>query len=73
MRAAGPEAAGLSANSAIGTQLRDPINSGLTRRRLTVKMDAVAESRRNPVGRHQIPPECVENERADAGRAEPIK
>ena len=33
-----PCAGGLSAVSAIGTQLRDPLNSGLTRWRLTVKM-----------------------------------
>ena len=31
-----PSASGLSAVNAIGRQLRDPINSGLTRRRLTV-------------------------------------
>ena len=31
-----PCAGGLSAVNAIGTQLRDPIDSGLTRRRVTV-------------------------------------
>ena len=36
-------------------------------------MDAVAKSKRNPVSKHQIPPECVENGRADAGRAEPVE
>ena len=46
-------AGGLSAGNAIGTQLRDLINPGLTRWRLTVYVDAVAESRRNPARRHQ--------------------
>ena len=32
----GPCAGGLLAVNAIGTQLRDPINSGLTRRRMVV-------------------------------------
>ena len=36
------------------TQLRDPINSGLTRWRLRVYMDAVVESGRNPVSKRQI-------------------
>ena len=31
-----PRAGGLSAVNAIGTQLRDPINSGLTRRRMAI-------------------------------------
>ena len=44
----------------IGTQLRDPINSGLTRWRLTVQMDAAAESGRNPVGKHHIKPKYRE-------------
>ena len=36
--------------NAIGTQLRDPINSGLTRWRMAVSiMDAAAELGRNPV------------------------
>ena len=38
--------------NAIGTQLRDPLNSGLTRWRMAVineKMDAAAELGRNPV------------------------
>ena len=43
--------------NAIGTQLRDPINSGLTRWRMAVikeSMDAAAELGRNPVSKHQI-------------------
>ena len=48
-----PCAGGLSAVNAIGTHLRDPINSGLTRRRtmaiINEKMDAAAELGRNPV------------------------
>ena len=56
-----PCAGRLSAVNAIGTQLRDLINAGLTRWRLAVEiMDAVAESGRNPVNKHQIQPECVE-------------
>ena len=46
---------GLSAVNAIGTQLRDPVHSGLARWRLTVYMDAVIV-----LG--------VENEWANAGR-----
>ena len=54
--------------NAIGTQLRDPINSGLTRWRMVVsKMDAAAELERNPVSKHQIRPEDGD-EQADAGR-----
>ena len=43
--------------NAIGTQLRDPINSGLTRWRMAVLnkyMDAAAELGRNSVSKHQI-------------------
>ena len=55
--------------NAIGRQLHDPINSGLSRWRLTSYVDAVVESGRNPVSKHQIQPECgVENEQAHAGR-----
>ena len=45
--------------NAIGTQLRDPINSGLARWRMVVQivMDAAAELRRNSVSKHQIQPE----------------
>ena len=56
--------------NAIGTQLRDPINSGLTRWRLAVlsiTIDAAAEIGRNPVCKHQIQPEYGD-EQADAGR-----
>ena len=40
-----PCTSGLSAVNAIGTQLRDPTNSGLTRWRLSVKMDAVEQTK----------------------------
>ena len=56
--------------NAIGTQLRDPMNSGLTRWRIVVlnkSMDAAAELESNPVSKHQIPPEYGD-EQADAGR-----
>ena len=49
--------------NAIGTQLRDPINSGLT----PWRMDATVELGRNPVSKHQIQPEYGD-EQADAGR-----
>ena len=55
---------------AIETQLRDPINSGLTRRRMEVLskyMDAAAVLGRNPVSKHQIQPE-YRDDQADAGR-----
>ena len=45
---------------AISTQLREPINSGLTRWRMAVLnelMDAVAERGRNPGSNDQIQPE----------------
>ena len=57
--------------NAIGMQLRDPINSGLTRWPMAVRnilMDAAAELGRNPVSKHQIQPEYGD-EQADAGRA----
>ena len=61
--------------NAIGAQLRDPINSGLTQWRLAVlniKLDAAAEIGRNPVCKHQIQPEYGD-EQADAdGTAEPV-
>ena len=57
--------------NAIGAQLRDPINSGLTQWRLAVLniiMDAAgAEIGRNPVCKYQIQPEYGD-EQADAGR-----
>ena len=63
-----PCASGLSTVNAIGTHLRDPINSGLTRWRMAVsKLDAAAELGRNPVSKHQIQPEYG-NRQADAGR-----
>ena len=61
-------AGGLSAVNAIDTQLRDPINSRLTRWRMAVsQMDAAAELGRNPVSKHQIQPEYGD-EQTDAGR-----
>ena len=56
--------------NAIGTQLRDPIYSGLARWRMAVLdkyMDAAAKLGRNPVSKHQIQPEYGD-EQADAGR-----
>ena len=56
--------------NAIGTQLRDPINSGLARWRMAVLnkyMDTAAELGRNPGSKHQIQPEYGD-EQADAGR-----
>ena len=53
--------------NAIGTQLRDPINSGLTRWRMAVS-DASTELGRNPVvSKDQIQPEHGD-EQADGGR-----
>ena len=49
--------------NAIGTQLRDQINSGLT----LWQMDATAELGRNPVSKHQIQLEYGD-EQTDAGR-----
>ena len=54
----------------IATQLRDPINSGLTRWRMAAlnkKIDAAAELGRSPVSKHKIQPE-YRDEQADAGR-----
>ena len=54
--------------NAIGTQLRDPINSGLTRWRMGASyMDAAAELGRNMVSKYPVQPE-YEDEQADAGR-----
>ena len=56
--------------NAIGTQLRDPINSGLTRWRMVVLnkyMDAAAGLGRDPASKYQTQPEYG-NEQADAGR-----
>ena len=62
-----PCAGGLSGVNAIGTQLRDPINSGLTRLVMAVSsMDAAAELGRNPVStRFSL---SMENEQAYVGR-----
>ena len=67
-----PCAGGLSAVNAMGTQLRDPINSGLTRWRMAVlnkyMEDAAAEFGRNPVAsKHRILPEYGD-EQTHAGR-----
>ena len=65
-----PCAGELSAVNAIGTQLRDTINLGLTRWRMAVQnkyMDAAAELGRNSISKHQIQPEYGD-EQADAGR-----
>ena len=52
--------------NAIGTHLRGPINSGLTRWRMAVSiMDAAAELGRNLASKHQIQPEYGD-EQADA-------
>ena len=66
----GPIESAVFSVNAIGTQLRDPINSGLTRWRMAVlneKMAAAAELGRNPVSKHQIELEYGD-EQADAGR-----
>ena len=65
-----PCASGLSAVNANGMQLRDPINSGLTRWRMAVSnklLDAADELGRKPVSKHQIKPEYGD-EQTDAGR-----
>ena len=56
--------------NAIGTQLRDSINSGLTQWRKAVLnkyMDAAVELGKNPVSKHEIQP-GYGDEQADAGR-----
>ena len=56
--------------NAIGTQLRDPINSGLAQWCMAVineSIDAAAKLGRNLVSKHQIQPEYGD-EQADAGR-----
>ena len=46
-------ACGLSVVNTIGTQLRDPINSGLTQwRMVALKKKFAAELGRNPVSKH---------------------
>ena len=55
--------------NAIGTQLRDPINSRLTQWRMAPvsKMDAAAELGRNPESKHQMIQPEYGDEQADAG------
>ena len=56
--------------NAIGTQMRDPINSGLIQWRIVVlnkQMETAGELGRNPVSKHQIQP-AYGDEQADAGR-----
>ena len=53
--------------NAIGTHLRDPIISGLTRWRMVVLKYAAAELGKNLVSKHQIQPEYG-YEQAGAGR-----
>ena len=63
-----PCARRISAVSAIGSQLRDPIHSGLTQWRMAVLneyMDAAPELGRNPVSKHQIQPAYVPPKRFD--------
>ena len=55
-----PCASGLSAVNTIGTQVRD------------TPMDAVAESWRNPVSKHQIRPEYRDRMPTRDGTAEPV-
>ena len=55
--------------NAIGTQLRDPINLGLTRWRMAVsQMDAAAELGRNPVSKHHMEMSRLTRD----GTAEPV-
>ena len=58
----------------ISTQLRDPRNSGLTRGRMAVKKIKWTPPRnfgKNPVSKHQIQPECGD-EQAEDGTVEPV-
>ena len=59
--------------NAIGTHLRDPMDSGLTRWRMAVlnkQMDAAAELGRSPVSKHQIHMEM--SRLTQDGTAEPV-
>ena len=59
---------GLSAVNAFGMQLRGLIKLGTNPMAVGgIKMDAAAESGRSPVSKHQIQPECGDNEQADTG------
>ena len=60
--------------NAIGTKLRDPIHSGLTRWRMAILnkyMDAVAELGRNPVSKHHIQPEYGDEQAGWRGTGSP--
>ena len=60
--------------NAIGTQLRDPRNSGLTRWRMAVlnkQIDVAAEVGRNPGGKHQISLSMEMSRLTRDGTAEP--
>ena len=67
----------IPAVNAIGMDLRDPINPGLTRSRKAVqkkkkKMDTAAELGRNPVSKHQIQPEYELSRLTRDGTAKPV-
>ena len=66
----GPCAGGLSAVNAIGTQLRDPINSALTQWRMAVQINKWTPPRKSrgiPLVSTRFSP-SMGNEQADAGR-----
>ena len=61
--------------NAIGTQLRDPINSGLTRWRMVVlnkQMDAAAELARNPVSKTRCSLSMEMGRLTRGGTADPV-
>ena len=61
--------------NAIGTQLRDLINSGLTRWRMAVineLMDVVTEIGRNPVSKQHVQPEYRDVILTRDGNAQPV-
>ena len=74
LEACWPCAGGLSAVNAIGTQLHNPMNSGLTRWRMTVlnkQIDATVELGRNPASKYHT--QHMEMSRlAQDGTAEPV-
>ena len=59
-------ATGFSAMNAIGTQVRDPINSGLTRWRMAVSINGRSQGNREESS--TTVSLSVENVQADAGR-----
>ena len=67
-----PCVGGLSAVNAIGTQLRDPMNSGLTQWRMAVQINKWTPPPRNSGGIPQVVSTrfslSIENDQADAGR-----